>query len=46
MYKKIYALKRHADKVTHSLPMLSLKTDDEVAQIRKFALIYYKPILS
>ena len=39
-------LKRHADLVEYSIPMLNFKTDDEIRQIKRYVIVYYLPLLS
>lgn len=42
----ISVLKSHAEVVEYSVPLLNYKTEDEIKQVKRFILVYYRPILS
>ena len=43
---KLNLLKQRVEAVEHGIPLLCLKTDDEMVQIKHFITTYYEPILS
>ena len=46
MIADIEKLKARSLEIEWRLPLLLYKGQDEIAQIRRFILIYYKPVLS
>ena len=43
---KLNLLKQRVEAVEHGIPLLCLKTDDEMVQIKHFITTYYEPILT
>ena len=43
---KLNNLRARAEAVEHSIPLLCLKTNDEMVQIKHFITTYYEPVLT